>query len=251
MQYALASLVGKVRKTDEDSVLVVSKDGISEGMEDSSTFAAVADGMGGGERGEVASRIAIRSIEGAIAQIFFQDATTGLDIEAVMSTGFSVANSEVRAYSRKHHLQMVGTTLTAFFLSGNVAIVGNVGDSRTCVFGSGGEMKFKTRDHSYIQELVDTDVITGEEARSDPRRNVLTKAIGSEPSVSPDFYRMVIEKGDSILLCCDGLWESIDDRELGRLVSRTMDVDLQVNSIAQLANERDGSDNISLVLLKA
>ena len=111
-------------------------------------------------------------------------------------------------------------------------------------------MKFVTRDHSYVQELIDAGEVSPREGRTDPRRNQLTRSIGIDEECMPDFYSMKVERGYLILLCSDGYWDSMSDLEIGSYIASNIPVQNLVEELANIANETDGSDNISLLLIK-
>jgi protein phosphatase len=250
MNYGYVSLTGKVRDNDEDSVLVLSATTTSEGKSEGKFLGIVADGMGGGEYGEVASRIAVNTFRNILGPMVLRGKVRKSELRDLMIRSFEGSNFEILQVAKKHDLYLMGTTVTSLFLSGNYALIGNLGDSRTYVFDKDGNVKFKTKDHSYVQELVDSTKITQEDARSYPRRNELTRSLGIESECIPDFYEVEIEPGDSILLCCDGLWEAYSDEEMGKTITGNIPAQLLVDEIANSANLRDGSDNISLVLVK-
>jgi protein phosphatase len=250
MDTGFASLRGTVREKDEDSILLLSEITTKEGKEEARVIAAVADGMGGGDFGEVASEIAVTAIRNECGSFILRDRFDLREVQNALKRSFEKANSEILKYSEDRGLYMMGTTLTAVFLAGNNLVVGNIGDSRTYVFDSTGGVKFRTRDHSYTQELVESKQISEEEAKNDPRRNQLTRALGIEPTCEPDVYLLEAERDESVLLCCDGLWNSLEIDEIGDAI-RSMNPAKQVaDSLAEQAERKDGSDNISLVFIR-
>lgn len=251
MEIGAVSIKGKVREKDEDSVLALSSTFLNEGREEHCAVCIVADGMGGGELGEVASRIAVNTLRTELLRLMVDERLNLEETGRVITGAIRRANKDILTYSREHSISWMGTTVTIAFILGSTAMIGNVGDSRTYVFDSRGGMKFKTRDHSYVQELVDSGQIAEEDARDDPRRNRITMALGIEEEIKPDINEIQIDGGDSVLLCCDGLWEAYSDDELGKLASNKLPLQELAEYIADSANSRDGSDNISLILARA
>jgi protein phosphatase len=244
------SLTGKVRDNDEDSILVLSATTTSEGRSEGKLLGLVADGMGGGEYGEVASRIAASTFRNIVGPMVLREKVRKSELKEVMVRSFERANLDILQVAKRNNLYLMGTTATVLFLSGNYALIGNLGDSRTYVFGRDGKTKFRTKDHSYVQVLVDSGEMTEEVARNHPRRNELTRSLGIESECTPDLYEVEIETGDSILLCCDGLWDAYTDEEIGKFIMNDIPAQILANEIANSANIKDGSDNISLVLVK-
>ncbi|MCL4450124.1 MAG: protein phosphatase 2C domain-containing protein [Candidatus Thermoplasmatota archaeon] len=250
MIFGHASITGKVREKNEDSVLALQYVEILEGKMEERFLGAVADGMGGGEYGEIASKIAIESLRSIAVEPLLKDGCNLNDITGRLRKSYESANSDILSYSMTHSIRLMGTTATSIFICGYNATIGNIGDSRTYIFDSKGSLKFVTRDHSYVQELIDAGQVSEMEGRTDPRRNQLTRSIGIEEECLPDFYTMKIEKGYSILLCSDGYWDSMSDHEIGNYIAKDIPVQKIVENLAHLANERDGTDNISLLLIK-
>jgi protein phosphatase len=250
MDIGYVTLRGKVREKDEDSLLVLYNASEYEGKEYARAMAVLADGMGGGELGEVASRIAVTTFRNNLFPLLLSERVDRNVLKDGLADAFEKANLEIFSYSRGHQLSLMGTTATAVFLYEKTALIGNVGDSRTYILDSKGRVKFRTRDHSYVQELILSGQITEEEARQDQRRNQLTKALGIEGTTDADFSEMKIEGGETILLCCDGLWAALSENELRKNVIGGKSAQETANLLAETANEMDGSDNISLILLK-
>lgn len=250
MDYGYTSIIGKTREKDEDSLLILSALSSSNQASEERILAVVADGMGGGESGEIASKIAVDAFKSSLGPLILRDKYRSMEIRDMMKESFVRANSDILQYARVQNFYLMGTTATTVFLSGDHLVVGNIGDSRTYIFDSNGHTKFRTRDHTYVQGLVDSKEISAEDARSDPRRNELTRALGIEAVASPDYYRIKIRSGDSILLCCDGLWEAYSDEEIGMSVASQAPAQEIANSLTASANEKDGSDNISMILIR-
>ncbi len=233
--------VGQVRTGNEDSVLCEPID--SPVAQERGLFCAVADGMGGHAAGEVASALAVQKT---------RDMYYGAESNAVdraLRTAIESANNEVfAAGSNTSGRDHMGSTMTAAVVMPDRAVVGHVGDSR-CYLIRGGEIQQLTRDHSWVAEEVEAGVLTPEEARVHPRRNIITRALGLRPDVEVDIYEAELEAGSMLVLCSDGLHGPVRDEEILAYTSR-LPPQQAVDELIALANERGGPDNISAVVVK-
>lgn len=232
---------GKLRKGNEDSFQ------ISEGEDFVS--AVVCDGMGGVHGGSVASELAVCVYTDTLFKEIGKsgEALTGQIIKSAMLTAVEAANSAVygRA-SLDDELSGMGTTLVACFAWCGRAFVVNVGDSRLYRV-NGGKAQQVTRDHSFVQFLLDSGRITAEEAASHPNRNVITRAVGIGEKAEADFF---VEEGfDGLLLCSDGLTNYVSDAARDAVLSGGGTVKKKVNALVQAANKGGGGDNITVILL--
>jgi serine/threonine protein phosphatase PrpC len=246
----MLSIKGKVRENDEDSILCVNLKRGGGNSDTGGLFCALADGMGGGERGEIASSLAIN-----VASKYSTDLILGssLDENLIKDKMMKIveeSNDEIKKYRKEHNIENMGTTLTAALISKDQLFVVNIGDSRTYLIASDGKIRKKTKDHSYVQELVDNGFLTEDKIRDHPKRNLVTRIIDGEIGNFADFYHWQIFKGDTVLLCCDGFWEPLSDEFIGKSLSSDEDPQLIAESMAELANDIDGSDNISLIIIK-
>ncbi|HEX2040735.1 MAG TPA: Stp1/IreP family PP2C-type Ser/Thr phosphatase [Acidimicrobiales bacterium] len=227
-----ATDVGRVRKNNEDSLLV------------SSPLFAVADGMGGHAAGEVASNIAVETL----AQRFEADHSANGLAEAVRAANRAVWE---RAQA-DHGLRGMGTTITAVALvedgDDEVLAVVNVGDSRAYRLQNG-ELEQLTEDHSLVEELRRSGRITDDEARSHPQKHVVTRALGIEPDVDVDCFRVLPYKGDRFLLASDGLFDEVDDPAIASTLRRVADPDEAARTLVDMAKSAGGSDNITVVVV--
>ena len=137
----------------------------------------------------------------------------------------------------------MGTTAVVAIITGGTLYTANVGDSRLYHF-SKGELKQITTDHSYVESLVSKGIISKDEARNHPKKNVITRAVGSESMVDIDIFRTDVSKGDKILLCSDGLYGFVSDEQISALL--TKELDGAVHALVALANENGGRDNITV-----
>jgi len=246
----MLSIKGKVRENDEDCILCVTLKRGGGNSDTAGLFCALADGMGGGERGEIASLLAIN-----VASKYSTDLILGssLDENLIKDKMMKIveeSNDEIKKYRKEHNIENMGTTLTAALILKDQLFVVNIGDSRTYLIASDGKIRKKTKDHSYVQELVDNGFLTEDKIRDHPKRNLVTRIIDGEIGNFADFYHWQIFKGDTVLLCCDGFWEPLSDEFIGKSLSSDEDPQLIAESMAELANDIDGSDNISLIIIK-
>ncbi len=232
--WGAATDVGRVRTSNEDSF-------VAEHM-----VFGVADGMGGHQAGEVASAIA--------AGILRDRLSAGAANVEVAEAAVVEANAAIfHAAHRNSEQRGMGTTLTAITVlddeqqSARLAMV-NVGDSRTYMVRDG-RMRRISVDHSYVQELVSTGHITEAEARLHPRRNIITRALGIEPTVRVDTRVLPLVRGDRYVLCSDGLVDEVDDAEIERLANEHADPQAAAEAMVAAANEQGGRDNVTVVVV--
>ena len=239
--------IGKVRKIDEDSILAAD---LSFGINSESEkflLLAVADGMGGAAKGEEASKIALNTLTKTIIPELFG----ALSFTELLENGIKNANQEILDYTTNNpESSGMGTTTVCAVIKGNDVHLANVGDSRAYVI-SKDEIRRVTKDHSYVQALIDEGQITEEEAREHPQKNVITKAVGIMESVEPDTMKLALDTDESLLLCCDGVIAHLTDEDIHKIICNTNDPQNACQQIVDLANKRGGSDNISLIILSS
>jgi PPM family protein phosphatase len=237
---------GKKRSNNEDSYL----------LDDELRLYAVADGIGGSEGGEVASRIAVETLHRALPDLLgVRDRTppTGIGKNAdprafALQQGVVLANRGIReAREKTAGLSGMGTTLTAVLLGKGRATVAHVGDSRAYLFRSG-KLTQLTNDHALVAEQVRAGLITPEQARMSPYRHVITRALGIEDEVRADVAQHAVQKDDRFLLCTDGLTEMVDDAGIGGILA-TVAPSEAVSRLIAAANDRGGVDNITAVVV--
>ena len=243
--------VGKVRETDEDCVSVSSFGGAFGTVH----LLAVADGMGGHAKGEVASKLAIGEIGRAWVESFSKIAVPELfnetDFESVLAKGIKKANEEILEYTSKNpEASGMGTTSVCAIVGEDSRVaIANVGDSRAYVISDKSGIRQETKDHSFVQGLLDKNEINEEEARNHPNKNVITKALGLSPSLEPDIKTVQLKNDESLLLCCDGVNAHLSDDDIKKIVQETPNPQHACKKIVDMANDRGGSDNISLIIL--
>jgi serine/threonine protein phosphatase PrpC len=213
-------------------------------LEQRGTLLVVADGMGGARAGEVASRLAVETV------IRSYRTAAGAPLEDLLEAVRS-ANHVVHADSRTHPERGgMGTTCTAMVVRESEAYLAHVGDSRAYLIRNGG-IEQLTRDHSLVAQLVRDQQITAEQARTDPRRNVVTRSVGIGAEVEIDAERVAtpLREQDTLLLCTDGLHGVVTDEELCRLASDARP-ERACDALIALARERGAPDNVSVILAR-
>jgi protein phosphatase len=237
-----ATDVGQVRSINEDSILCEPLE--SRRIAERGLFCAVADGMGGHAAGEEASSLAVQ-----VAHAAFYG-SPGLDDPAeTLRLAVAEANAAVfDAGAGKTGRDHMGTTLTAAVLFNRRVVVGHVGDSR-CYLVRDYSIQQISRDHSWVAEEVAAGRMTPEQARVNPRRNIITRALGLRPDVDVDVYESPIEPGDTVVICSDGLHGLVSEDDIVSYVRRLPPADA-VDALVRLANQRGGPDNISVVVAR-
>lgn len=224
------------RPQNEDSFLEMGQSGIF----------AVADGVGGAQAGEVASQMAMEILGEAFANL-----QNGSDADDVMRTAIERANAAI--YQMAHELPQLAnmaTTIVALHLSGNIATIGHVGDSRLYRVDREGGLSRETEDHSMVAEEVRAGRMTEEQAENHPSRNIISRALGAEPTVQPDIKTIMVEPGTSFLICSDGITRHIGDQEIKGVLTFGGDpVDI-CEYLKGLCYERGAEDNLTAVVVK-
>ena len=144
----------------------------------------------------------------------------------------------------------MATTLALLYAKGGMAYIGNIGDSRVYLYRDN-ELVQLTEDHTYVNTLVKAGILTEEQASVDKRKNIITKAIGADSTVEPDFFQVNIMKDDIFILCSDGLYDEISENELINILKLDLSMSETCDKLVELANENGGNDNITVIGLKA
>ena len=229
---------GKVRSNNEDSYFIPSDESMP-------MLCMVADGMGGYNCGEVASAMAVD----CFVETFYSNYSMN-DPASSLLTACDKANKAVYIAAKSdEQYKKMGTTLVSCMLMDESCMFLNVGDSRGYAYSSGGLRRI-TRDHSAVQEYVDEGIITAEEAKIHPQRNIITRAIGTEAYVEADVFSYDLSQGDIILLCSDGLTEMLDDVEIEKIISNGENIAGIGDELIARALENGGVDNVTAVLIK-
>ncbi len=239
---------GRVRGHNEDCVESRPELGI----------VVLADGMGGYNAGEVASGMATSLIASGLAKAWTKDTLKKLDRAAAMSLSQSIlqvqvgeANTAIYSAAQKDpQCAGMGTTLVACLYYDNFLTVGHIGDSRLYRMRNDA-LEQITRDHSLLQEQIDSGLITKEDARSSHNKNLVTRALGIDPEVEAEIHSYDVQEGDIFLLCSDGLNDMIEDDEIQMtLIALRSNLDLTAQQLIQAANDAGGRDNVSVMLVK-
>lgn len=218
----------------------------------------VADGMGGHAAGEVASSMSVKTVA-EFAEKFSRDSSLtwpfGFDTRLTdegnaLITGIQLANHTLcKMQQQRQELNGMGTTLAALRITGNQALVAHVGDSRVYRMRDG-QLELLTSDHSWVNEQLQKNIITAEEARTHRYRNVITRALGNRTELEIDVRLETVLSGDCFLLCSDGLSGMIEDEEMLTLMKESPDcIRTMSNRLVARANEAGGHDNISVVIV--
>jgi len=244
MEAAALSDVGRQRSNNEDSYLLWVPPSDEELLR-KGRLAVVADGMGGYEGGQEASRLAVETVQ----HVYDRDFTG--DAQQALVAGFVAAHDSIQRYAMEHpELQGMGTTCTAVSIIGNELRFAHVGDSRLYLIRAGSISRL-TRDDSYVGRLVESGLVRAEDAESHPQRHILTAALGSGREITPGISEqpILLTDGDILLLCTDGLWSVVPEAEINRLVQSNPPPEA-CSQLISAALERGGPDNITVIILR-
>lgn len=240
--------VGRKRTNNEDAFAI----------EESRGIYLVADGMGGHSSGEVASNLAVSEILAFLANSNLSEESTwpypydeNLSFTANrLLTAIALANEKIQAYAADHpESRGMGTTIVAALTGGDRLVLGHVGDSRAYLFVPDG-LKLLTLDHSWVGEQVRHGFLTEAEALNHPFRNVITKALGTREQAQADILELDLPVGSRLLLCSDGLNSMVRDEEIAEVLKKGLGLPETCQALVDLANEKGGEDNITVVLLE-
>ena len=240
MKYYVQTDVGKVRKVNEDAATAIEKN-------ESTLLAIVADGMGGHLAGDVASRLTVDSF---VEEWNKWDKTVISNSDAEDWLKETLAKTNKLVYEKantEEECAGMGTTVVAAICTEDFISIVHIGDSRAYIKNEQGFRQL-TQDHSLVGELVRTGQLSEEDAHFHPRKNVILKAIGTDPELVPDVFTLEWNENDFLLLCTDGLTNKLNDEELHDSLL-LHDLSDTPNHLIQLANDRGGEDNISVVVV--
>jgi protein phosphatase len=239
---------GMVRTHNEDSV----------GVEAACGLAVLADGMGGYNAGEVASGIAVSVTATEIAHQLQSSTPTDIDAESHEELGVVLLRDNIRkantsiyhaSQSQPQYAGMGTTIVTGLFYDNRVA-VGHVGDSRMYLL-RGEKLSTVTKDHSLLQEQIDSGIISREDARYSKNKNLVTRAVGIDENVLPEVHVYPVQVGDIYLLCSDGLNDMVEDIDIEAVLQAMQgNLPLAAQQLIQMANDNGGRDNVSVILIK-
>ena len=244
LEVASLTDIGRLRGNNEDSSLYWEPDSDKE-FARKGRLAVIADGMGGYEGGQEASRLAVDTVR------FVYDRDFHDDPQNALVTGFRSAHETIQRYAVQHpQFAGMGTTCTALAIVERRLYFAHVGDSRLYLLRAGANSRL-TRDHSYVGRLVENGIVSLEDAESHPQRHILTAALGSGREVIPDSpeHPIALEEGDVLVLCTDGLWSVVGETELMRLARSESPGEACIR-LVNAALERGGPDNVTVVVLR-
>jgi protein phosphatase len=248
LEFGVLTDPGMIRGNNEDAVLV----------EPALGLAILADGMGGGNAGEVASGMATTLLANDLRQALRSISPGNPSANRNESRAFGLLRDKIAIANRsifqaaEHQPQYagMGTTLVVTLFYDNRVAVAHIGDSRLYRI-RGGTLSQVTKDHSLLQAQIDSGMITKEQARQSKQKNIVTRAMGIEPDVETEIHEYPVQPGDVYVLCSDGLHDMVDDAEITRVLQRPRtDLQSATEELVKMANDNGGRDNVSVVLVK-
>lgn len=235
-------------KPNEDSLLALQNTRVLRGCACPVGLFVVADGMGGHENGQEASRLVIQSLSKTVVPSIIYGPTDDNYAE-LLAEGAHHANLAVYQRNREKKVDM-GTTLAAALVVDTTAYVVNAGDSRVYLYRAASGLSQVTRDHSTVARLVENGVIQPEDIYTHPRRNEIYRSLGHHPSEDLDTFILALQPEDLLLLCSDGLWEMVRDTQIQQIIASTLHQPTGISAaLVQAALEGGGKDNISVIVV--
>ena len=232
MNYSVLTDIGRMRSKNQDAVFAT-----EETIGSLPNLFVVADGMGGHKAGEYASSQAIAP-------------DTGSEPVQIINQGITAANKSIYEEATQDEDKYgMGTTMVVATLLEDHLCVANVGDSRLYVYRDG-QLSQITQDHSVVGEMVRKGEMPKEEARSHPKRNLITRAVGAEAEVRVDFFDETLQAGDLVLMCTDGLTSMVEESEIEEVLAGSGQVADKVAKLVDLANDHGGKDNITVIVIE-
>lgn len=230
--------IGKKRKLNQDFVYTTEMP-----LGNLPNVFIVADGMGGHNAGDYASKYTVEIIEDEIRTSF------EVDPVKILTKAIESANEHIRIKSLEDEtMNGMGTTVVVATYQSNCLKVANVGDSRLYVVNS--EIKQITRDHSLVEEMIRMGGLDRSAARNHPDKNIITRAVGVRETVEIDFFNVEVDKGDTILMCSDGLTNMLEDEEIRLILSGQRDIVEKAEELVKAANNNGGKDNIAVIIIE-
>lgn len=229
--------IGKKRKLNQDFVYAS-----QEPVGNLPNVFIVADGMGGHNAGDYASKCTVETMVREIRGCFEKNPVR------ILGKAIRVANDQIRRRAREDEaLYGMGTTVVAATCLGHYLQVANVGDSRLYIIND--EIRQITRDHSLVEEMVRMGGIDREAARNHPDKNIITRAIGALDTVEIDFFHEELKPGDLVLMCSDGLTNMLEDEEIEKILKERISIEKRAEKLVEAANNNGGKDNIAVILI--
>jgi len=233
---------GRTRENNEDSVA----------FDEPTRLAVLADGMGGYNAGEIASGMATAFIKSEMARWLSEvgQHAQGKEIRRALEICVDNANLSIfSAANSNSHYSGMGTTLVVGVFQGTTLLLGHIGDSR-CYRLRGRQFAQITKDHSLLQEQIDSGLLTLEQAATAPNKNLVTRALGVEDAVMLELNEFQVQPGDLYLMCSDGLTDMVDDAEISNILEGSSSMEQKADRLVSVANEHGGRDNITVLLVQ-
>ena len=229
---------GILRSSNEDACFVLLHDKVY----------ILADGVGGGNSGEIASRTAVSEIANYVVKHPLSHLLDKYEIVGYMRDAFEAANTKIYDMARAHEENFgMATTAIIVYVNKGKAYIGNIGDSRLYLIND--EIRQITMDHSLVEELIRNGQLDRNKGRNHPEKNIITRAMGSRNEAVPDFFEITLSPGDRILICSDGLSNMVENDEIRDIVRENDDLEKVVDTLIDRANYYGGNDNISAVVI--
>jgi len=218
-------------------------------LSDRSNLYVVADGMGGHDGGEVASALAVQTLCEIACSEEQSSRPEGADaVESLLDNAFQTANNTVKEHADARGTDMGTTLICTLVLEGKLGFMANVGDSRGYLLRNG-TLHQVSKDHSLVQKMVERGRITSEEARHHPHSNILLRTVGTERDIDIDIFRVEFEPGDKVLMCSDGLWGEVEDRDMESILNTYSDPRIAARELVRAAHHGGGKDNVTLMIV--
>jgi protein phosphatase len=216
-------------------------------LSDRARLYVVADGMGGHDGGEVASALAVQTIC-RIAKEREATSPQGDDaVEEMLDTAFQAANNTIKESAEAKGTDMGTTLVSCLVIENRLGFLANVGDSRAYLLRQGA-LHQVSKDHSLVQKMVERGRLTPDEARHHPHSNILLRTVGTERDVEIDIFRVEFEEGDKLLMCSDGLWGEVEDRDIESILNTYTDPRIAARELVRAAHTGGGKDNVTLMI---
>ncbi len=231
---------GRRRSNNEDACFVMKKDKVF----------IVADGVGGNNSGEIASRLAVNEIANYVETHPLREIQSVEQVQDYFEDCLKNANFKVLELSQRIEANKgMATTVVCAYVQGNTIYIINVGDSRAYVFRDD-VLQQITEDHTYVNTLLKAGLISEDEAMNHENKNMITRAVGADYTVDADFFSLPIRADDIVLICTDGLYGEVGEEQLIAVLKEEKSMTDICNELVEMANENGGSDNITMVVLK-
>lgn len=241
MEFYSKTDIGKVRKTNQDAVKI-------KKISDNLAWSVVCDGMGGTNGGDVASHLAVEKITQYL-DTYLNESENSEKIKEIMYTAVQESNSVIFEKAQNNEeLNRMGTTVVLCVIEKDNLHIMHAGDSRVYLI-SKSKIKQLSKDHSIVQEMIDSGEITLKEAKNHPQKNIITRALGVNSDIKLDYTEIELKEGDIILSCTDGLTNYLSEKDIYKICSQN-DFPSVAEKLINEGNKRGGSDNITVSIMK-